>query len=1027
MRLRAKTLIIVGITFTVLLLLIYIFSRTVILNGFIELEKKYAHSRMVRLVKTFHYDFSTIEAMALDWSAWDDTYEFVSDVNNDFIRSNLGDVSFIDNQLNLMIFLNSSGQIVFSKGFDLVSEKEVTIPQSFFRHLTTERLLLRHASPTSSHTGILLLPEGILMVTSLPVITSKRQGPIRGTMIWGRFLVDSTVASLSERIGYPLAVHRCDEGQLPADFQEARQRLKGTPFPLVRHLGGDFIAGYTILNDVYGTPALMVKMKMPRDIYQKGNQSIYFFTLYLVGVGLVVVAVVMFLLERLVLSRIGQLRKSVLGIGRHGDLSARVSLSGKDELTDLVKSINGMLDELQERNSMIDCISSSAQDAIIMMDAHGNVSFWNQAAERMFGFTREEMMDTPVHGGICPERYHSASKEGIAHFQKTGEGPVVGKVIELMGKHKRGREFPMELSLSSINFRGQRWAIAIIRDVTERKQSEEMLKTTARALEKTNEELEKAIERANQMAVKAEIANVAKSEFIANMSHEIRTPMNGVIGFTDMLLETPLDPEKREYALIIKQSAEHLLSIINNILDFSKIEAKKLTLESIHFTLRDSLGDMLKMFTAQAQAKSLTLTLHIAPDVLDTLVGDPGALRRVIINLVGNALKFTERGGVMVKVEREAQAEDEVSLHFSVSDTGIGISPEQQQAVFEPFAQADTTTTRMYGGTGLGLSICAQLIGMMGGKIWVESKLGKGSTFHFTARFGIMKEHAAKVDGQREVYLKGLSVLIVGKNYVYRDPLRAMLKKWEMKVVEDGRSALSTMEKARDAGEPFALVMIDLDQAEVDGLAMVEKIKTHPHFSHVAIIMVSSTGQRGDAARCRERGVAAYLIKPIEETDFLNALAAVLGPSPQRGERAPLITRHTLQKDKTALKVLLAEDNVINQKLVVHMLEKCGHQVVVVADGKEAIKAVETQPFDCILMDVQMPLMDGLQVTSLIREKEKVSGAHMPIIALTAHAMKDYQERCFNAGMDGYVLKPINAKQLFEVIENLIAPLPSDK
>ncbi len=539
-------------------------------------------------------------------------------------------------------------------------------------------------------------------------------------------------------------------------------------------------------------------------------------------------------------------------------------------------------------------------------------------------------------------------------------------------------------------------------------------------------EHKRALEQMEVARTAAEAANRAKSEFLANMSHEIRTPLNGVMGMTDLALQTQLTAEQREYLETVKTSADSLLRVINDILDFSKIEAGKIDLEATDFNLRDCLESTLKTQALRADGKGLELLCELAPEVPEIVRGDSSRLRQVVVNLIGNAIKFTNQGEVALYGQVDAQDGKDRLLHFIVSDTGVGIPEEKRDSIFAPFTQADSSTTRKYGGTGLGLSISKSLVIMMGGTIWVESKVRIGSQFHFTVRMEAVDQQDFKTGVPSDpALLPGVKVLVVDDNPNNRRILGGTLGRWSMtpKIVESGNEALAELSSARNAGEPYRLVLTDMRMPKMDGFALVEEIRKKPELSTTAIMMLTSADHPGDAARCRELGVAAYLLKPIRQSDLREAIERVLGARKLEGE-IPLITRfshHDARAPGVSLKILLAEDNSINQRLAVRLLEKRGHRVVVAGNGREALEALARESFDLVLMDIQMPEMDGLESIVAIRESEKSTGHHQTVIALTAHAMKGDRNRCLAAGMDGYITKPIRAEELDKLLETYLA------
>jgi len=660
---------------------------------------------------------------------------------------------------------------------------------------------------------------------------------------------------------------------------------------------------------------------------------------------------------------------------------------------------------LAEEGNLLRTLIDNLPDYIFVKDAQSRMVINNVAHQRLLGAkTQEEVVGKTDFDVFAPDlaAQYFADEQAV---MQSGQ-PLLNREEPCLDP-AGGEQW---LLTSKVPLRDSRGKIVglvgISRNITERKRAEQELHTAKEA---------------------AEAATRAKSEFLANMSHEIRTPLNGIIGMTELALDTDLTAEQHEYLMMVRESADSLLTVINDILDFSKIEVGKLALDLIDFRLRDSLGSTMKALALRAHQKGLELAFRVPPEVPDELVGDPTRLRQILLNLVGNAIKFTEQGEVILRVELESQSDEEARLHFAVTDTGIGIPADKQQTIFEAFAQVDGSTTRKYGGTGLGLAISSQLVEAIGGRIWVESAPGKGSTFHFTACLGLRK--GAPAVPCAAVDLRGMPVLVVDDSATNLRILEEILLHWQMKpaLANGGWTALAAMERALDAGKPFPLMLVDAQMPDMDGFALAQQVRQNPRLAGATIMMLTSAGQSGDAARCRELGIAAYLVKPIKQSELLDAILMALSkPSRVCGTARPapagLVTRHSLREARRKLRILLAEDNVVNQELVSRLLQKRGHAVVAVRSGREALAALQEPPdgaFDAALMDVQMPEMDGFEATKLIREKEKTTGVHLPIIAMTAHAMKGDRERCLAAGMDQYISKPIQREELFAAIERL--------
>jgi len=679
---------------------------------------------------------------------------------------------------------------------------------------------------------------------------------------------------------------------------------------------------------------------------------------------------------------------------------------------------------LRQSQERYGSLFQSNPDAVYELDGEGRFVSVNQAMQEISGYGIEDLKGTTSGDYIVPEYRESA----IQHFAAARSG--TSQDYETAITHKDGHRVEIAMTHLPIYVGDKIVGVyGIAKDITQRKQVEKEIRELNENLEarvwKRTTQLQDTVHELEDARLAADAANRAKSEFLANMSHEIRTPMNGVIGMTEILLDTELTYEQRDFAETVKFSGENLMIILNDILDFSKIEAGKMNIETIDFDLRTAIEGVASLLAERAHEKNLEIASLIEYDVPTALRGDPGRIRQVLTNLLGNAIKFTEEGEVVLRVEPGEKANSTTMVRFSVSDTGIGMTPEQKEKVFGSFSQADTSTTRRYGGTGLGLAISKQLVELMGGRIWAESEPGAGSTFFFELPLEKQSESVKGGAAGSRDDLRGLKVLIVDDNSTNRQILREQTASWDMVSgsAERGAEGLSMLRAAAADGEPYDVAILDMQMPEMDGMELARRIRGDSSISSTILILLTSMGRRGDGREAREAGVSAYLTKPAKQSELYDTLAAVTRSAEEESTR--LITRHSLREMKAerSARVLLAEDNEVNQKVAVRMLERLGYRVDVAEDGLEALDAMSRHEYVAVLMDVQMPNMNGYETTVEIRRGESERGGrHTPIIAMTANAMQGDREKALEAGMDDYVPKPVKPKQLSEVLGRWISP-----
>ena len=1021
MGLRKKVFIITFISVLLAWMVYIAVFKLVVLKNFWEAERVEAARTMQQCLAIINLEKKHLEKFVHDWSSWDETYRFVIDQNQAFIDDNLSLTLYADQNLCLIHVYDVNGRRVWGKTYDLGTEAEIPFDLAEELHdaLFADLVLQHH--PRQHTSGIIPTTLGPMMVSAHPILTSENEGPSRGSLIMGRLLTRDFLSSLAEQIGVKVASWPLGNQPLPETVQAAVASLTdAAPFAF-EYASLDILQAYAVIQSIDRQPAIILQASLPRHITRRGADVYKVGIIFMLAAGVIGLIGIPWIVGILLLNPIVRLTENALSIGSSASSPSILDIDRKDEIGILSREMARMVDRLSKSEEQYRILTENARDVIWSFGLDLKYNFVSPSVKHLRGYTVEEAIKQSLDQILTPESYQKAqgilAKELGLELTGHPHGPEWSITAELEMIRKDGSTVWTEVTLSIYyDKKGQaRGVMGITRDISERKRAEQQL------LE-TNMALEKQTLLATEMVARARAANAAKSAFLANMSHEIRTPLNGVIAMIDLMLGTRLTEEQRKYAKIVKSSGEALLALINDILDFSKIEANKLDLEIIGFDLRTVLEDIREIIATKAAGKGLALECLIEPEVPSWLEGDPGRLRQIILNLADNAVKFTSHGKISIRATLDSEDERRATIRFIISDTGIGIPADRIQELFQPFVQADSSTTRKYGGTGLGLSISKQLAQLMGGEIGAESSEDRGSTFWFTAVLKKQSEEDIRFIEPRSD-LKGVKVLAIDDNNTSLLQVSTLLRLWGCRfdTVTDGAAALSLLRTAADASDHFAVALIDFAMPDLNGKELGRKIKQDPHLSKTALILMTSMGQRGDAAELKSLGFSGYLTKPFGKAQLRTCLEMVLGKTSDGDNRlaGSLITKHAIKEShKKRLRILIVEDNATNRFVALTILGKLGLQADEAGNGQEAVKSLEKTPYDLILMDCQMPEMDGYEATRYIRRQSTGGPINpaVPIIAMTAHALQEDRVKCMEAGMDDILVKPVQPEEMAQML-----------